>query len=74
MCGPHGLEFLKPIELRLPHCGTLNPDNWSFALKSTDTAGGMPAEWQNVSLDNSIKGVASSQVKDNHILVKVDHF
>ncbi|GLD47421.1 tight junction protein ZO-1-like isoform X6 [Lates japonicus] len=20
MCGPHGLKFLKPVELRLPHC------------------------------------------------------
>ncbi|XP_028967947.1 tight junction protein ZO-1 [Galendromus occidentalis] len=73
MCGPHGLKFLKAIELRLPHCAALNPDHWSFALKSTDTAGGVPSEWQNVSLDN-MKGVASSQIKDNHILVKVDHF
>ncbi|XP_066514140.1 tight junction protein ZO-1-like isoform X3 [Hoplias malabaricus] len=25
MCGPHGLKFLKPVELRLPHC---DPKNW----------------------------------------------
>ncbi|XP_030353821.1 tight junction protein ZO-1 isoform X7 [Strigops habroptila] len=25
MCGPHGLKFLKPVELRLPHC---EPKTW----------------------------------------------
>uniref|UniRef100_A0A674EQN4 Tight junction protein 1 n=1 Tax=Salmo trutta TaxID=8032 RepID=A0A674EQN4_SALTR len=25
MCGPHGLQFLKPVELRLPHC---DPKTW----------------------------------------------
>ncbi|XP_074090354.1 tight junction protein 1 isoform X7 [Macrotis lagotis] len=25
MCGPHGLKFLKPVELRLPHC---DPKAW----------------------------------------------
>ncbi|XP_073917666.1 tight junction protein 1 isoform X7 [Castor canadensis] len=25
MCGPHGLRFLKPVELRLPHC---DPKTW----------------------------------------------
>ncbi|XP_067829514.1 tight junction protein ZO-1 isoform X5 [Heptranchias perlo] len=25
MCGPHGLKFLKPVELRLPHC---DPKSW----------------------------------------------
>ncbi|XP_024088240.2 tight junction protein ZO-1 isoform X12 [Pongo abelii] len=25
MCGPHGLKFLKPVELRLPHC---DPKTW----------------------------------------------
>ena len=41
MCGPHGLRFDVPIELRLPHCATVNPDSWSFALKSSDTSDGM---------------------------------
>lgn len=40
MCGPAGLKFLQSVELRLPHCAALNPDTWSFALKSSDTANG----------------------------------
>lgn len=40
MCGPHGTEFLKPVELRLPHCASMTPDGWSFALKSSDTPTG----------------------------------
>ncbi|XP_029613248.1 tight junction protein ZO-1 isoform X8 [Salmo trutta] len=37
MCGPHGLQFLKPVELRLPHCASMTPD-------------GDPKTWQNKSL------------------------
>lgn len=42
MCGPHGLKFLKPVELRLPHCASMTPDGWSFALKSSDSSSGTP--------------------------------
>ncbi|XP_026580361.1 tight junction protein ZO-1-like isoform X2 [Pseudonaja textilis] len=41
MCGPHGLKFQKPVELRLPHCASMTPDGWSFALKSSDSSSGM---------------------------------
>lgn len=41
MCGPHGLKFLQPVELRLPHCASVNPDSWSFALKSSDSPSGI---------------------------------
>lgn len=41
MCGPHGLKFLKAVELRLPHCASMTPDGWSFALKSSDSSSGM---------------------------------
>jgi len=36
MCGPHGLKFRKPIELRLPHKGASN-DSMAFSLKSSDS-------------------------------------
>lgn len=36
MCGPHGLKFNVPVELRLPHCASITPDKWNFALKSRD--------------------------------------
>jgi len=41
MCGPHGLKFLRPVELRLPHRASVNPDSWSFALKSSDSPTGL---------------------------------
>ncbi|CAL9701603.1 unnamed protein product [Knipowitschia caucasica] len=37
MCGPHGLKFQKPVELRLPHCASMTPD-------------GDPKSWQNKAL------------------------
>ena len=40
MCSPHGLKFQKPVELRLPHCASMTPDGWSFALKSSDSSSG----------------------------------
>lgn len=36
MCGPHGLRFKRPVELRLPHRANVDPDSWTFALKSSD--------------------------------------
>ncbi|GIY97117.1 tight junction protein ZO-1 [Caerostris extrusa] len=71
MCGPHGLKFNVPIELRLPHCASISPDNWSFALKSSDTPNGEPAEWQN--LENR-DGMTSSRVENDYVSVLVDHF
>ena len=41
MCGPHGLKFLRPVELRLPHRASVNPESWSFALKSSDSPTGL---------------------------------
>ncbi|WKX92855.1 hypothetical protein Q1695_010692 [Nippostrongylus brasiliensis] len=35
MCGPQGLSFLTPCELRLPHCTPVDSDGqWSFSLKA----------------------------------------
>ena len=28
MCGPHGLKFQKPVELTLPHSGSLAQNGW----------------------------------------------
>ena len=43
MCGPHGTQFLKPVELKLPYCASMTPDGWSFALKSSDKPSGTKA-------------------------------
>lgn len=76
MCGPHGTEFLKPVELRLPHCASMTPDGWSFALKSSDTPTGQPSEWKNVALQGSRGDQRGDQcqVDSNSVSVLVDHF
>ncbi|XP_041355918.1 tight junction protein ZO-1-like isoform X2 [Gigantopelta aegis] len=73
MCGPHGIEFLKPVELRLPHCASVNPDSWSFALKSSDSPSGHPTRWQNMSLAG-MDSVRQGRVNKNSVSVLVDHF
>ena len=73
MCGPHGLKFLQPVELRLPHCASVNPNSWSFALKSSDSPAGHSAHWQNMSLAG-LEGVPQGQVGTNSVSVLVDHF
>ncbi|KAJ8311679.1 hypothetical protein KUTeg_011034 [Tegillarca granosa] len=73
MCGPHGLKFLHPVELRLPHCASVNPDSWSFALKSSDSPTGHPTQWQNMSLAG-MEGVAQGKVGKSSVSVLVDHF
>ncbi|RWS31853.1 tight junction protein ZO-1-like isoform X1 [Leptotrombidium deliense] len=73
MCGPHGLNFEKPVELRLPHCASVNPESWSFALKSSDTTNGKPEEWQNVILGGG-DGISASKIEQSFVSVLVDHF
>ncbi|XP_043934496.1 tight junction protein ZO-1 isoform X3 [Protopterus annectens] len=70
MCGPHGLKFLKPVELRLPHCASMTPDGWSFALKSSDSSSGDPTSWQN----KSLPGDPNYLVGANCVSVLIDHF
>lgn len=71
MCGPHGLQFNVPVELRLPHCASITPDRWNFALKSRDDA--EPSEWQDESLDNK-DGMTSTRIGNDYVSVLVDHF
>ncbi|XP_031702591.1 tight junction protein ZO-1 isoform X7 [Anarrhichthys ocellatus] len=70
MCGPHGLKFSKPVELRLPHCASMTPDGWSFALKSSDSSSGDPKSWQN----KSLPGDPNYLVGANCVSVLIDHF
>ncbi|XP_075877647.1 tight junction protein 1 isoform X4 [Nelusetta ayraudi] len=70
MCGPHGLKFLKPVELRLPHCASMTPDGWSFALKSSDSSSADPKNWQN----KSLPGDPNYLVGANCVSVLIDHF
>ncbi|XP_061743082.1 tight junction protein ZO-1 isoform X6 [Nerophis ophidion] len=70
MCGPHGLKFLKPVELRLPHCASMTPDGWSFALKSSDSSSGEPKSWQN----KTLPGDPNYMVGANCVSVLIDHF
>uniref|UniRef100_A0A8C1TXD3 Zona occludens protein 1 n=1 Tax=Cyprinus carpio TaxID=7962 RepID=A0A8C1TXD3_CYPCA len=70
MCGPHGLKFLKPVELRLPHCASMTPDGWSFALKSSDSSSGDPKCWQN----KCLPGDPNYLVGANCVSVLIDHF
>ncbi|XP_073917663.1 tight junction protein 1 isoform X4 [Castor canadensis] len=70
MCGPHGLRFLKPVELRLPHCASMTPDGWSFALKSSDSSSGDPKTWQN----KCLPGDPNYLVGANCVSVLIDHF
>ncbi|CBY21340.1 unnamed protein product [Oikopleura dioica] len=65
MCGPHGLRFNHPVELRLPHCASMTPDGWSFALKSSDNDDAAN-QWQNMQLGD--------QVGQNSVSVLIDHF
>nr|QRF78291.1 ZO1 [Terebratalia transversa] len=76
MCGPHGLTFQQPVELRLPHCASVNPDSWSFALKSSDNPSGtkgQPTQWQNMTLAG-LDGVSQGCVGKTSVSVLVDHF
>ncbi|CAJ0934083.1 unnamed protein product [Ranitomeya imitator] len=68
MCGPHGLKFLKPVELRLPHCASMTPDGWSFALKSSDTSSdNNPNDCEYESDDSYVQDSSSQETLDSLI-------
>ena len=33
MCGPHGLNFNTPVELRLPHNANVTEQGWQYGTK-----------------------------------------
>ena len=65
MCGPQGLKFGTPVELRLPHRAANDDNDWSLALQA-----GSPSKWQKVVLDTRIVDSRNS----NSVSVMVDHF
>ena len=71
MCGPHGLHFNLPVELKLPHAASVSPNTWSFALKSSDTPSGQPTQWTNMTLADTPN---SAVISANYVSVLVDHF
>ncbi|CAJ0594540.1 unnamed protein product [Cylicocyclus nassatus] len=67
MCGPQGLTFLTPCELRLPHCGPVDADGqWSFSLKA-----GEGGDWQQ--MDVQPQKTADSSEKQ-FLSVMITHF
>jgi hypothetical protein len=83
LCGPHGLKFRCPVELRLPHWAMCEPPDHtsdsnrrprSFALKSGETTCGQlgrPSSWQSVAIDS---GGPATSIGSNSVSVLVDHF
>lgn len=70
MCGPHGLKFQLPVELRLPHNATENGDSWNYSLKSSnDTT--ETNNWQSINLSSADP---QNRTNSNTVSVLVDHF
>lgn len=61
-CGPRGLEFKIPVELRIPHNAT--PAH-RLALKAIDVHNYIGNKWLDIKLP---------EPTSNFILVKLDHF
>ena len=75
MCGPQGIKFQLPVELRLPHSAAQNADNWNFTLKSSSEATAAEKEngWQTQNLNN-IPPSPNPNGQQNSVSILVDHF
>lgn len=87
-CGPKGLRFLSPVELRIPHDGGSRANSsgrWNVSLKASNELG----QWRQIELpqrrgssggeDHERLEFQSEQLDDaknnrNHLSVFVDHF
>nr|CAD7398018.1 unnamed protein product [Timema poppensis] len=65
MCGPHGIKFDAPVELRLPHWASAEPgDSRGFSLKSSEAS-------DRGSTDGSMYGLTKSKTDPVHTLVNI---
>ena len=69
-CGPKGLRFLQPVELRIPHAGSQDSqEEWNVSLKTSNERG----QWREI-------GVAPTEPTEQlgnsrkFLSVFVDHF
>lgn len=77
-CGPKGLRFLKPVELRIPHDGgsrTGKSGRWNVSLKASNELG----QWRNISQPGDDAYLLDSNADDaknsrNFLSAFVDHF
>lgn len=84
-CGPKGLRFLQPVELRIPHDGgsrAHSSGRWNVSLKTSNELG----QWRQIELpqrgddDHQQRPQIQSEQSDdakksrNHLSVFVDHF
>lgn len=75
LCGPQGIKFQLPVELRLPHSADKNSDKWTFALKSSNdaAAGSEHNSWQTQNLDN-IPPSPNPNGQQSSVSILVDQF
>lgn len=69
-CGPKGLRFLKPVELRIPHD---SGGRWSVSLKASNELG----QWRRISQqpeETSPSPDEASSGSRNYLSALVDHF
>ena len=75
VCGPQGLKFQLPVELRLPCPAAPESNNVMFKLKSSNDGAAEAADngWQSQNLNNipPSPGVNGQQ---NPFSIFVDHF
>ncbi|CAF0817936.1 unnamed protein product [Didymodactylos carnosus] len=75
MCGPHGIKFLKPVELLLPHCAGNDAQELALMLHGTNNV--IPTDNRlTVSDTNSIGGKLTgiNHVTSSNVSILVDHF
>ncbi|EDV21352.1 uncharacterized protein TRIADDRAFT_60291 [Trichoplax adhaerens] len=80
MCGPSGIEFMKSVEVRVPHAiAAPNGNDFSFTLKTSDDTEGGVSQWSNLML---VQGTEKRHKDDNEnyqihkefISIHIDHF
>ncbi|CAF3701534.1 unnamed protein product [Rotaria socialis] len=69
MCGPHGVQFLKPVELILPHFGGTDAQQLSLMLHGANQNGSTINRQDKSMILNGINHVTNSNVS-----ILVDHF
>ena len=89
MCGPHGVQFLKPVELVLPHCAGTDAEQLALMLHganlSKESPSTLPSDFirffafdvdgsANQHTDKSTIVNGINHVTNSNVSILVDHF
>jgi len=74
VCGPHGVQFLKPVELLIPHCAGNEAQELALMLHGTNGHQQNNVNGKTMMNDGKMMSTGINHVTNSNVSILVDHF